>query len=87
MKEIEKKEIEILSKKSQEKENYYNFDRTLEIFNKLSVEDQEEIENKILNLKEINSNFLLEVKKNSKLFYYRLIGDYLKRELTIKGVI
>lgn len=87
MKEIEKKEIEILSKKSQEKENYYNFDRTLEIFNKLSVEDQEEIENKILNLKEINSNFLLEVKKNSKLFYYRLICDYLKRELTIKGVI
>ena len=87
MKEIEKKEIEILSKKSQEKENYYNFDRTLEIFNKLSVEDQEEIENKILNLKEINSNFLLEVKKNSKLFYYRLICDYLKRELTTKGVI
>ena len=87
MKEIEKKEIEITSKKTEEKEYYNSFNKTLEIFNNLSAEDQEEIENKILNLKEINSNFLLEVKKNSKLFYYRLIGDYLKKELTIKGVI
>ena len=87
MKEIEKKEIEITSKKTEEKEYYNSFNKTLEIFNNLSVKDQEEIENKILNLKEIDSNFLLEVKKNSKLFYYRLIGDYLKRELTIKGVI
>ena len=87
MKEIEKKEIEITSKKTEEKEYYNSFNKTLEIFNNLSAKDQEEIENKILNLKEINSNFLLEVKKNSKLFYYRLIGDYLKRELTIKGVI
>ena len=87
MKEIEKKEIEITSKKTEEKEYYNSFNKTLEIFNNLSAEDQEEIENKILNLKEIDSNFLLEVKKNSKLFYYRLIGDYLKKELTIKGVI
>ena len=87
MKEIEKKEIEITSKKTEEKEYYNSFNKTLEIFNNLSAKDQEEIENKILNLKEIDSNFLLEVKKNSKLFYYRLIGDYLKRELTIKGVI
>ena len=87
MKEIEKKEIEITSKKTEEKEYYNSLNKTLEIFNNLSAKDQEEIENKILNLKEIDSNFLLEVKKNSKLFYYRLIGDYLKRELTIKGVI
>ena len=87
MKEIEKKEIEITSKKTEEKEYYNSLNKTLEIFNNLSAKDQEEIENKILNLKEIDSNYLLEVKKNSKLFYYRLIGDYLKRELTIKGVI
>ena len=85
MKEIEKKEIEITSKKTEEKEYYNSLNKTLEIFNNLSAKDQEEIENKILNLKEINSNFLLEVKKNSKLFYYRLIGNFIQKELQYKG--
>ena len=51
-KDIEKKEIEINSKKDEEIKNSEKLERTLDIFNNLPLEKQEEIENKIFEIEE-----------------------------------
>lgn len=84
-KEIEKKEIEINSKKDEEIKNSEKLERTLDIFNNLPLEKQEEIENKIL--KEQNIKHFTEIKNKSKNLFYRLIGGFIEQELkNIKGV-
>lgn len=84
-KEIEKKEIEINSKKDEEIKNSEKLERTLDIFNNLPVEKQEEIENKIL--KEQNIKHFTEIKNKSKNLFYRLIGGFIEQELkNIEGV-
>ena len=85
MKEIEKKEIEINSKKDEEIKNSEKLERTLDIFNNLPLEKQEEIENKIL--KEQNIKHFTEIKNKSKNLFYRLIGGFIEQELkNIEGV-
>ena len=66
-KDIEKKEIEINSKKDEEIKNSEKLERTLDIFNNLPLEKQEEIENKIL--KEQNIKHFTEIKNKSKNFF------------------
>lgn len=84
-KEIEKKEIEINSKKDEEIKNSEKLERTLDIFNNLPLEKQEEIENKIL--KEQNIKHFTEIKNKSKNLFYRLIGGFIEQELkNIEGV-
>lgn len=84
-KEIEKKEIEINSKKDEEIKNSEKLERTLDIFNNLPLEKQEEIENKIL--KEQNIKHFTEIKNKNKNLFYRLIGGFIEQELkNIKGV-
>ena len=84
-KDIEKKEIEINSKKDEEIKNSEKLERTLDIFNNLPLEKQEEIENKIL--KEQNIKHFTEIKNKSKNFFYRLIGGFIEQELkNIEGV-
>lgn len=84
-KDIEKKEIEINSKKDEEIKNSEKLERTLDIFNNLPLEKQEEIENKIL--KEQNIKHFTEIKNKSKNLFYRLIGGFIEQELkNIKGV-
>lgn len=84
-KDIEKKEIEINSKKDEEIKNSEKLERTLDIFNNLPLEKQDEIENKIL--KEQNIKHFTEIKNKSKNFFYRLIGGFIEQELkNIEGV-
>ena len=84
-KEIEKKEIEINSKKDEEIKNSEKLERTLDTFNNLPLEKQEEIENKIL--KEQNIKHFTEIKNKNKNLFYRLIGGFIEQELkNIKGV-
>ena len=84
-KEIEKKEIEINSKKDEEIKNSEKIERTLDIFNNLPLEKKEEIENKIL--KEKNIKYFTEIKNKSKNLFYRLIGGFIEQELkNIEGV-
>ena len=84
-KDIEKKEIEINSKKDEEIKNSEKLERTLDIFNNLPLEKQEEIENKIL--KEQNIKHFTEIKNKSKNLFYRLIGGFIEQELkNIEGV-
>ena len=84
-KDIEKKEIEINSKKDEEIKNSEKLERTLDIFNSLPLEKQEEIENKIL--KEQNIKHFTEIKNKSKNLFYRLIGGFIEQELkNIEGV-
>ena len=84
-KDIEKKEIEINSKKNEAITNSEKLERTLDIFNNLPLEKQEEIENKIL--KEQNIKHFTEIKNKSKNFFYRLIGGFIEQELkNIEGV-
>ena len=84
-KDIEKKEIEINSKKDEEIKNSEKLERTLDIFNNLPLEKQEEIENKIL--KEQNIKHFSEIKNKSKNLFYKLIGGFIEQELkNIKGV-
>lgn len=85
MKEVEKKEIEINSKKDEEIKNSEKLERTLDIFNNLPLEKQEEIENKIL--KEQNIKHFSEIKNKSKNLFYKLIGGFIEQELkNIEGV-
>lgn len=82
---IEKKEIEINSKKDEEIKNSEKLERTLDIFNNLPLEKQEEIENKIL--KEQNIKYFTKIKNKSKNLFYRLIGGFIEQELkNIEGV-
>ena len=84
-KDIEKKEIEINSKKDEEIKNSEKLERTLDIFNNLPLEKQEEIENKIL--KEQNIKHFSEIKNKSKNLFYKLIGGFIEQELkNIEGV-
>lgn len=84
-KDIEKKEIEINSKKDEEIKNSEKLERTLDIFNNLPLEKQAEIENKIL--KEQNIKHFTEIKNKSKNLFYRLIGGFIEQELkNIEGV-
>ena len=84
-KDIEKKEIEINSKKDEEIKNSEKLERTLDIFNNLPLEKQEEIENKIL--KEQNIKHFTKIKNKSKNLFYRLIGGFIEQELkNIEGV-
>ena len=84
-KDIEKKEIEINSKKDEEIKNSEKLERTLDIFNNLPLEKQEEIENKIL--KEQNIKHFTEIKNKNKNLFYRLIGGFIEQELkNIEGV-
>lgn len=76
---IEKKEIEINSKKDEEIKNSEKLERTLDIFNNLPLEKQEEIENKIL--KEQNIKHFTKIKNKSKNLFYRLIGGFIEQEL------
>lgn len=82
---IEKKEIEINSKKDEEIKNSEKLERILDIFNNLPLEKQEEIENKIL--KEQNIKHFTKIKNKSKNLFYRLIGGFIEQELkNIEGV-
>lgn len=84
-KEVEKKEIEINSKKDEEIKNSEKLERTLNIFNNLPIEKQEEIENNILSKN--NIRHFSELKKNSKNLFYKLIGGFIEQELkNIEGV-
>ena len=84
-KDIEKKEIEINSKKDEEIKNSEKLERTLDIFNNLPLEKQEEIENKIL--KEQNIKHFSEIKNKSKNLFYKLISGFIEQELkNIEGV-
>ncbi len=78
-KDIKKKEIEINSKKDEEIKNSEKLERTLDIFNNLPLEKQEEIENKIL--KEQNIKHFSEIKNKSKNLFYKLIGGFIEQEL------
>ena len=84
-KDIKKKEIEINSKKDEEIKNSEKLERTLDIFNNLPIEKQEEIENNILSKN--NIRHFSELKKTSKNLFYKLIGGFIEQELkNIEGV-
>ena len=76
---IKKNEIEINLKKNEEIEISKRLERTLNIFNNLAVNQQEEIENSIIVKNKLF--YLKDIKKSSKIFYYRLISRFIEQEL------
>ena len=76
---IEKKEIEINLKKNEEIKAYKSLEGTLNIFNELPEEKQIEIENSIIIKNKLF--YLKDIKKSSKIFYYRLISRFIEQEL------
>ena len=76
---IEKKEIENNLKKNEEIKAYKSLERTLNIFNELPEEKQIEIENSIIIKNKLF--YLKDIKKSSKIFYYRLISRFIEQEL------
>ena len=76
---IKKNEIEINLKKNEEIKISKSLERTLNIFNNLAVKQQEEIENSIIVKNKLF--YLKDIKKSSKIFYYRLISRFIEQEL------
>lgn len=76
---IERKEIENNLKKNEEIKAYKSLEGTLNIFNELPEEKQIEIENSIIIKNKLF--YLKDIKKSSKIFYYRLISRFIEQEL------
>ena len=66
-------------KKNEEIKISKSLERTLNIFNNLAVKQQEEIENSIIIKNKLF--YLKDIKKSSKIFYYRLISRFIEQEL------
>jgi hypothetical protein len=82
LKEIENREIEQENLKKEEKKESERNEKFLKIFWELPLEEQEKIENEIL--KNNNINHFLELKKNSKVMYYRLITPFISKYIQEK---
>ena len=83
LKEIENREIEQENLKNEEKKESERNEKFLKIFWELPLEEQEKIENEIL--KNNNINHFLELKKNSKVMYYRLITPFISKYIQEKN--
>lgn len=84
VKEIEKREAEQEKIKNEERKEYANDDKAIEVFKNLPAEQQLEIENEVI--EEMNNPMLKEIKRNAENVFYLMISKELKEKMFKLGI-
>ena len=83
-KEIEKREAEKEKIKNEERKEYTDNDKVIEVFKNLPAEQQLEIENEVI--EKINNPMLKEIKRNAENVFYLMISKELKEKMFKLGI-
>ena len=83
-KEIEKREAEQEKIKSEERKEYTDNDKVIEVFKNLPAEQQLEIESEVI--EEMNNPMLKEIKRNAENVFYLMISKKLKEKMLKLGI-
>lgn len=83
-KEIEKREAEQEKIKNEERKEYTNNDKVIEVFKNLPAEQQLEIENEVI--EKMNNPMLKEIKRNAENVFYLMISKELKEKMFKLGI-
>lgn len=83
-KEIEKREAEQEKIKNEERKEYTNNDKVIEVFKNLPAEQQLEIENEVI--EKMNNPMLKEIKRNTENVFYLMISKELKEKMFKLGI-
>lgn len=83
-KEIEKREAEQEKIKNEERKEYTDNDKVIEVFKNLPAEQQLEIESEVI--EEMNNPMLKEIKRNAENVFYLMISKKLKEKMLKLGI-
>ena len=83
-KEIEKREAEKEKIKNEERKEYTDNDKVIEVFKNLPAEQQLEIENEVI--EKMNNPMLKEIKRNAENVFYLMISKELKEKMFKLGI-
>lgn len=83
-KEIEMREAEQEKIKNEERKEYTDNDKVIEVFKNLPAEQQLEIENEVI--EEMNNPMLKEIKRNAENVFYLMISKKLKEKMLKLGI-
>lgn len=83
-KEIEKREAEQEKIKNEERKEYTDNDKVIEVFKNLPAEQQLEIESEVI--EEMNNPMLKEIKRNTENVFYLMISKKLKEKMLKSGI-
>ena len=83
-KEIEKRESEQEKIKNEERKEYTDNDKVIEVFKNLPAEQQLEIENEVI--EKMNNPMLKEIKRNAENVFYLMISKKLKEKMFKLGI-
>ena len=83
-KEIEKRESEQEKIKNEERKEYTDNDKVIEVFKNLPAEQQLEIENEVI--EKMNNPMLKEIKRNAENVFYLMISKELKEKMFKLGI-
>ena len=83
-KEIEKREAEQEKIKNEERKEYTDNDKVIEVFKNLPAEQQLEIESEVI--EEMNNPMLKEIKRNAENVFYLMISKELKEKMFKLGI-
>ena len=83
-KEIEKREAEKEKIKNEERKEYTDNDKVIEVFKNLPAEQQLEIESEVI--EEMNNPMLKEIKRNAENVFYLMISKKLKEKMFKLGI-
>lgn len=83
-KEIEKREAEQEKIKNEERKEYTDNDKVIEVFKNLPAEQQLEIENEVI--EKMNNPMLKEIKRNAENVFYLMISKELKEKMFKLGI-
>lgn len=83
-KEIEKREAEQEKIKNEERKEYADNDKVIEVFKNLPAEQQLEIENEVI--EKMNNPMLKEIKRNAENVFYLMISKELKEKMFKLGI-
>lgn len=83
-KEIEKREAEQEKIKNEERKEYTDNDKVIEVFKNLPAEQQLEIENEVI--EKMNNPMLKEIKRNTENVFYLMISKKLKEKMLKLGI-
>lgn len=83
-KEIEKRESEQEKIKNEERKEYTDNDKVIEVFKNLPAEQQLEIENEVI--EKMNNPILKEIKRNAENVFYLMISKELKEKMFKLGI-
>ena len=82
---IEQKELEQEKIKNEQRKEYKENDKAMEVFKSLPTEQQLKIEDEII--EEFKNPALREIKKNTEVVYYLMISQKIKQKITELGLL